>query len=97
MQGAFPINRRHQATTGLVLGLDALFIAAQAEWEELYAGRIDEVGIAKARLRLMNQMHDLQAKHLPTSLPRRDKLFRLAEEDAAAYFTYTYTEELKDE
>ena len=97
MQGAFPINRRHQATSALVLGLDALFITAQAEWEELYAGRVDEVGITKAWHRLMNQMHDLQAKHLPTGLPRRDGLFRLAENDAAAYFTSMYDMEAEDE
>ena len=97
MQGAFPINRRHQATSALVLALDALFIAAQAEWEALYAGRVDEVGIVKARHRLMNQMHDLQAKHLPTGLPRRAKLFQLAEDDAATYFAVTYTVENGDE
>ncbi len=93
MQGAFPINRRYQGTSSLVLALDALFIAVQAERGDIYAGRIDEVGINQARRRLMQQMHDAQPKYLPNGLPRRDKLFQLAEDDARAYFASVYETE----
>lgn len=90
MQAAIPLNRRHQGTSALVITLDALFITAQGEWEDIYAARIDQTGATKARLRLLQQMHDAQAKNLPTGIPRRNDLFRLAEADAAAYFKVTF-------
>ena len=70
----------------MVLSLDALFITAQGEWEDIYAGKVDVDELSKARLRLMQQMHDIQAKHIPDGLPRRDDLFKLAEADANTYF-----------
>ncbi len=70
--------------------LDALFINALAEWEDIFAGKVDQVALGKARQRLMKAMHDAQAKHLPNGLHRRDDLFRLAERDVAAYFRATF-------
>jgi len=90
MQGAIPINRRHQGTSALVVTLDALFITAQGVWEDIYAARMDQGGATKARLSLLQQMHDAQAKYLPTGLPRRDDFFKLAEADAAAHFRVTF-------
>jgi hypothetical protein len=90
MQGAIPLNRRHQGTSALANTLDALFITAQGTWEDIYAARMDQAAAAKARLHLLQQMLDAQTKHLPTGLPRREKLFKLAEADAAAYFKMTF-------
>ena len=58
----------------------------QGEWEDIFAGRIDLSALHKVWLRLLQQMHDLKAKYLPTGLPRRNDLFRLAEQDAASHF-----------
>ena len=93
MQRVIPWNRRFQGTTALVITLDTLFITALGEWEDIYAGRVDQSALTKARLRLMQQMHDAQAKHLPTGLPRRNDLFKLAERDANEYFHSTYATE----
>ena len=89
-QGALPINRHYQSASALVIVLDALLINALAEWEDIFAGKVDQVALGKARQRLMKAMHDAQAKHLPNGLHRRDDLFRLAERDAAACFRVTF-------
>ena len=89
-QGAIPFNRQYHSASALVLTLDAMFITAVGEWEEIAAGRMDYVTVGKARRRMMKQMHDAQAKHFPTGLHRREDLFKLAETDAAAYFTRTF-------
>lgn len=89
-QTALPISKQYQSLSALVIALDTLFITALGEWEEIQAGRVDEAALAVARQSLMKQMHDVQAKHFPTGLHRRDDLFKLAETDAAAYIKASF-------
>ena len=86
LQNAIPFASRFRGTNALLVALDALLIDCQMEWEDIYAGRLDEGEIAKRRHAMMKLRHDAEVKNLPTGLPVRTALFRLAEADAAAYF-----------
>jgi hypothetical protein len=47
MQGAIPFNRNHQAASALVITLDSLFITSLGEWDDIYAGHVDETAIKR--------------------------------------------------
>ncbi len=89
LQNAIPFAARFRGTNALLVMLDALLIDCQMEWEDIYAGRLDEGEIAKRRHAMMKLRHDAEVKNLPSGLPVRKALFRLAEADAAAYFKNT--------
>ncbi len=89
-QQSLPLARHYQSLSALVIALDTLFITVLGEWEEIQAARVDEAALAVARQNLMKQMHEAHVKHFPTGLDRRDKLFKLAEVDAAAYIRATF-------
>jgi hypothetical protein len=86
LQSAIPFAARFRGTNALLAALDALLIDCQLEWEDIFAGRLDESEINKRRHAMMKLRHEAEVKNLPTGLPVRKVLFRLAEADAAAYF-----------
>jgi len=90
LQNAVPFGVRLRGTSALCVALEALFIDGQMEWEDIFAGRIDEDSINSRRHKLMKLRHEADAKNLPTGLPVRKRLFELAEMDAKAYFISTY-------
>jgi len=90
LQNAVPFTARYRGTSALVMTLDALLIDCQMEWEDIFAGRLDEGEIAKRRHAMMKRRNEADAKNLPGGLPVRKGLFVLAEADAATYFTNTY-------
>ena len=95
LQRAVPYVARFSGTNDLCAAFDALFIDALLEWEEIAAGRMEEDRITKRWGRLMTLRLAADRKALPHGLPRRDRLIRLATEDAMAYFQTSYlTEEL---
>jgi hypothetical protein len=89
LQHAIPFAARFRGTNALVVALDALLIDCMMEWEDIFAGRVDEGEIAKRRHTMMRLRHDADVKNLPNGLPVKMKLFKLAEADAAAYFQNT--------
>ncbi|HUB11704.1 MAG TPA: hypothetical protein VMB34_07075 [Acetobacteraceae bacterium] len=89
LQSAVPFSARFRSTNALLVALEALLIDCQMEWEDIYAGRLDENEINKRRHAMMKLRHEAEVKNLPNGLPVRSKLFRLAEDDAAAYFRNT--------
>jgi hypothetical protein len=86
LQNAIPFAARLRGTNALCATLDALFIDCQMEWEDIFAGRLDETEIIKRRHKLMTLRHDADLKNLPNALPIKAKLLKLAKADAAAYF-----------
>jgi hypothetical protein len=90
LQGAIPLAARFRGTNTLCATLDALFIDCQMEWEDVYAGRLDEAEIIKRRHKLMILRLDADQKNLPNALPVNNKLLRLAKEDATTYFHATF-------
>jgi hypothetical protein len=67
-----------------------LFIDAQLEWENIYAGRFSDIETMNHRHKLMKLQHDAERKNFPEGLGTSAKLFDLAQEDARAYFRVTY-------
>jgi hypothetical protein len=90
VERATGLPARARGTHALMIALDALFIDCQMEWEDVYAGRLDEDEIAKRRHALMVHRHEADAKNLPGGLRQRRKLLTLAERDAEAYFEAVY-------
>ncbi len=93
LQHAIPFAARFRGTNALCSALDALFIDCQMEWEDIFAGRLDEVEITRRRHKLMTLRLNADQKNLPNALPRRERLLRLAESDAEAYFSSTFPNE----
>ena len=90
LQNAIPFAARFRGTNALCATLDALFIDCQMEWEEIFAGRLDEAEIIRRRHKLMTMRLDADQKNLPNALPVNAKLLRLAKDDATAYFQTTF-------
>ncbi len=85
LQTGMGYTSRLRGATALSFALDALFIDCLMEWEDVFGGKLDEGEITKRRHRLMSLRHDADRKHLPTPLPVRPSLLRLAEAEAKAY------------
>jgi hypothetical protein len=94
LQNAIPFAARFRGTNALCSTFDALFIDCQMEWEDIFAGRLDEGEITKRRHKLMKLRHDADVKNLPNGLPVRKVLLKLAEANAAAYFKNTLLNEV---
>jgi hypothetical protein len=94
LQSAIPLAARFRGTNTLCATFDALFIDCQVEWEDIFAGRLDDVEINKRRHKLMKLREDADAKNLPNGLPDRKDFLKLAEDKAAAYFKNTYPNEV---
>jgi hypothetical protein len=90
LQNATALAARHRGTSALVMTLDALFIDCQMEWEDIFAGTLDEGEVLKRRHAIMKRRHEADVKNLPGGLPIRKKLFDLAEADALTYLAATY-------
>ncbi len=65
------------------------------EWEDIFAGRLDEAEIIKRRHKLMKLRHDADVKNLPNGLPMRKDLLTLAEAEAHAYFSHMFPKEVQ--
>jgi hypothetical protein len=59
----------------------------------MFGGRVEEAEITKRRHKLMTLRHDAEQKNLPSPLPRRPVLWRLAEAEASAYINRTFPRE----
>jgi hypothetical protein len=79
LQNAIPFTARYRGTSALAL--DALLIDCHMQWEDVYAGRLDEAAIARRRHAMMKRRHEADAKSLPAGLPLNRRLFSLAEQD----------------
>lgn len=96
LKDVFPFTRRHKAASEHTTALDSLFIDAQLEWENIYAGRFNDIEIMNHRHKLMKLQHDLEKKNFPEGLETNRALFDLAQADAETYFRTTYGVEAAD-
>jgi len=94
LQNAIAYTARLRGATALSFALEALFIDCLMEWEDVFAGRIDEAEIIKRRHKLMTLRHDADRRHLPTPLPFRPALLKLADDEAKAYLKTLYPTEV---
>jgi len=90
LRKVFPVAKRHKAAGELTVTLDRLFIDAQLEWEGIFAGKYTEEQIAKRLHTLRTLHHQAECHCFPDGLPDREDFFRLAQDEAAAFFSETY-------
>lgn len=85
LRDAIPYTARQKAADALLNDLDALFIEALFEWENVFSAKLTDEEITERRRRLMQLQHEMDNKHFPTGdLPDRPDLLGLAERDAIA-------------
>ena len=94
LRDVFPVTKRHKAANELAGVLERLFIDAQLEWEDVFAGRYLDDQIAQ-RLHTLRMLH-LKAEDdsFPEGLPKREDLFGLAQAEARTFFWKTYSVDL---
>jgi hypothetical protein len=97
LRDVFPVAKRHKSASELSGILDSLFIDAQLEWENIFAGKYDDGQIAKRLHKLRTLHHNAEGRSFHEGLPRRKDLFRLAQAEAAVFFRDTYGVELLQE
>jgi hypothetical protein len=86
----FPVAKRHKAASELVISLETLFIDAQLEWENIFAGKYTDDQIAK-RLHTLRLLHHKAEQHsFSEGIPKQMSRFVLAESDADDFFRKTY-------
>lgn len=90
VEKATSLPARARGTHAAMVALDALFIDCQTEWEDIFAGRLDEAEITKRRHSLMVRRHEADVKNLPGGLKQRKSLLKLAEAEAKTYIETVY-------
>ena len=93
LKDVFPITKRHKAASEHVHQIESLFIDAQLEWENIFAGHYSDDEIATRRHKLMKLRHEAETKNFPDGLPERESDFISAEAQTKLYFEKTYNEE----
>jgi hypothetical protein len=90
LRDVFPVVKRHKAASEYTVVLESLFIDAQLEWENIFAGKYDNGEISKRLHKLRTLHHNAESRSFPDGLPIRADLFRPAEVDAEVFFRKTY-------
>jgi hypothetical protein len=85
-----PLAARERGLRAFSIPLDGLLIDALLEWEDIQADGSEAREITRRWHTLMRLRHEAETKNLTTGLPVNRRLFRLAEQAAAAYFESNY-------
>ncbi len=86
LQHAIPLAARVRGTSTFVTELDMIVTDCLAEWEDIFAGRLEDAEIIARRHAIMKRRRQAKAKNLPAGLPNTVSIMRLAEQDADDYF-----------
>lgn len=86
----FPVTRRKKAAGELAIVLEGLFIDAQLEWENVFAGKYTDEQISKRLHTLRTQHHMAEGRLFHEGLSVRDWILRKSELDAELFFQSTY-------
>lgn len=90
LKDVFPFTKKHKAASAHTITLAAMFIDAQLEWENIFAGRYSDDQIMKLRHKLMKLQHNAERDSFPDGLAVKDDLFADAQNEAKEYFRATY-------
>jgi len=90
LRDVFPFTKKHKAASAHTVMLGSIFIDAQLEWENIFAGRYTDDQIMNRRHKLMKLQHDAERTSFPDGLATQDSLFTQAQQEAKDYFTATY-------
>jgi hypothetical protein len=90
LRDIFPFTKKHKAASEHTVTLNSIFIDAQLEWENIFAGRYSGDQIMNRRHKLMKLQHDAERTSFPDGLATRIPLFAQAQQEAKSYFEKTY-------
>ena len=87
VMGVLPLSTRARALRAFVAALDVAFIDAQFEWEEdVNSANATAQGVRRRWHKLLRLQHEAETADMAAAgLPRKERLFKLAEEAAASY------------
>lgn len=94
VKGVFPFAKLHRAASDLTIAMEIIWIDADAEWTEIYAGRLTDQEIAKRLQKLRKLQLDAERKHFPDGFEPSTRLVELAEAEAESYLSITYADEV---
>ena len=90
LRDVFPMTKRHRAASEYAIALEALFIAAQLEWENILTGRYDADEVLRRLHALRSAHHTAESKSFADGQPRHRRLFGEAEQETATFIWKTY-------
>ncbi|ENZ83126.1 MULTISPECIES: hypothetical protein [Caulobacter] len=95
LKGVFPFAKLHRAASDLTVAMETIWIDADAEWTDIYAGRLTDQDITKRLQKLRKLVLQAENKHFPDGFEYEAKLAALAEQETKSYFRITYESEVK--
>lgn len=95
LKGVFPFAKLHRAASDLTVALEIIWIDADAEWTDIYAGRLTDQEINKRLQKLRRLALEAENRHFPDGFESDAKLAELAEHATKSYFRITYEDEVK--
>ena len=90
LKDVFPFTKTHNAASTHAISLSSMFIDAQLEWENIFAGKYTDEQIMTRRHRLMKLQHDAERNNFPEGLSVNEGLFAEAQLEAKEYFKAVY-------
>lgn len=95
LKGVFPFAKLHRAASDLTVAMEIIWIDADAEWTDIYAGRLTDTEINKRLQKLRRLVLEAENKHFPDGFEVDVKLAALAEQETKSYLRIAYEEEVK--
>jgi hypothetical protein len=95
LKGVFPFAKLHRAASDLTVAMEIIWIDADAEWTDIYAGRLTDSEINKRLQKLRRLVLEAENKHFPDGFEIDGKLAALAEQETKSYLRIAYEEEVK--
>jgi hypothetical protein len=90
LKAVFPFTKKHKAASAHAVSLSSMFIDAQLEWENIFAGKYSDEQIMNRRHKLMKLQHDTERNNFPDGLAVKESLFADAQQEAKDYFRSVY-------
>jgi hypothetical protein len=78
VKNVFPFAKLHRAASDLTVALELLFIDAQYEWEEIYAGKMGDDDIMAARRKMQKLRLEAEQKFFPEGFQPASRFVELA-------------------
>lgn len=94
VKGVFPFAKLHRAASDLTVAMEMIWIDADAEWPEIYAGELTDQDITKRLQKLRKLQLNAERRHFPEGFEPNPKLVELAEAETESYLTITYLDEV---
>lgn len=95
LKGVFPFAKQHRAASDLTVAMEIIWIDADAEWTDIYAGRLTDQEINKRLQKLRKLVLEAESKHFPDGFEYDARLAALAEQEAKSYLGIAYEDEVK--